>query len=223
MKKHKLYLVPGFLTDKTIYKSFLEDDRFDVEVLEFISTLSKEETIESYASRLFETIDKTQPFSILGTSFGGLLAVEISKIVKPEKIIFVSSAKNRKELNPLMKVSGSSNLLDFVSDSFVKKTITTGYSIGKKLVTPIKEIHSEDIENMVNRIDGRLEKWIIKKINNWQGENPIVNYLHLHGDKDPVFPIKNIENCITIKGGTHNMIVNKSEEIKELVLAFLEK
>ena len=221
MKKQKLYLVPGFLTDKTIYKSFLEDDRFDVEVLEFISTLSKEETIESYANRLSKKIDKTQPFSILGTSFGGLLAIEISKIIEPEKIIFVSSAKNRKELNPLMKVSGSSNLLDFVSDSFVKKTITTGYSIGKKLVTPIKEIHSQDIESMVNRIDGRLEKWIMKKINNWQGKNPIENYLHLHGDKDPVFPIKNIENCITIKGGTHNMIVNKSEEIKELVLEFL--
>ena len=79
MNLPKLYLIPGFLTDKTIYKDFLEDDRFDCEVLEFIPTESAEESIENYAGRLAEKIDKSGSFSILGTSFGGILAVEIAK------------------------------------------------------------------------------------------------------------------------------------------------
>jgi len=222
MKTHTLYLIPGFLTDKTIYKSFLEDKRFDVKVLEFISANSEDESLESYAGRMALEIDKTKPFSLLGTSFGGILAIEISKIYVPESIIFVSSVKNRGELNPLMKINGISNVLNYVSDNFVKKTITTGYAVGKNIAPPLKKIHSQKIENMVNRIDGKLEKWILKKINNWQGENTFENYLHIHGDKDHVFPIKNIKNCVIIKGGTHNIIISKSKEIKELVLDFLE-
>ena len=100
--KPKLYLIPGFLTDKTIYKDFLEDNRIDCEVLGFIPPKSFKESIEDYAKRLSESIDLHQPFSLLGTSFGGILAIEISKFVAPKSIVFVSSVKNRSEMNSLM-------------------------------------------------------------------------------------------------------------------------
>jgi|SaaInl5LU_22_DNA_1037371.scaffolds.fasta_scaffold34528_3 hypothetical protein len=221
MKTSKLYLIPGFLTDKTIYKDFLNDDRFDCEVLEFITTESAEETIENYAGRLGNKIDTTQDFSILGTSFGGILAVEIAKQLPPDSLIFISSVKNRKEMNPLMKWEKSSSLLDFIPSKVVKKTIEAGYTIGSKIVPDLREINSEAINEMVHSIDGRLEKWIIKKINTWHGENPTENFLHLHGDKDHVFPVKNIEKCEIVKGGNHNMILTKSEEIRNRVFDFL--
>jgi hypothetical protein len=93
MKKHKLYLIPGFLTDKTIYQDFLKDERFDCEVLEFIATLSAEESIEDYAARMSQGIDASKDFSLLGTSFGGILSVEISKHISPQNVIFISSIK----------------------------------------------------------------------------------------------------------------------------------
>ncbi len=221
MNLPKLYLIPGFLTDKTIYKDFLEDDRFDCEVFEFIPTESAEESIENYARRLAEKIDKSRSFSILGTSFGGILAVEIAKQIQPDSLIFISSVKNRKEMNPLMKWEKSSSLLDFIPSKVVKKTIEAGYTLGSKIVPDLREIDSEEINEMFHSINGRLEKWIIKKINTWHGENPTKNFLHLHGDKDHVFPLKNIENCEIVKGGNHNMILTKSAEIRNRVFDFL--
>lgn len=221
MKTPKLYLIPGFLTNKTIYKDFLKDDRFDCEVLEFIASESADETIENYAKRLSKKIDQSQPFSILGTSFGGILAVEISKQLPPRSVIFISSVKNRKEMNPLMKWEKSSSLLDFIPSKLVKKTIEAGYTIGSKIVPDLREIDNEEINEMVHSINGRLEKWIIKKINTWHGENQIGEFLHLHGDKDHVFPLKNIENCQVVKGGNHNMILTKSEEIRDRVFNYL--
>jgi hypothetical protein len=35
------------------------------------------------------------------------------------------------------------------------------------------------------------------------------NLVHIHGDKDEIFPYKYINGCITVKGGTHLMIVNR--------------
>ena len=221
MKNYSLYLVPGFLTDKTIYKEFLCDERFDCEVLEFLPPLDKDEVIEDYAKRMAQKIETNKKVVLLGTSFGGILSIEISKHVPVEKIIFISSVKNRKELNPLMRIEKGSSLLDYVPSKMVRNTIKAGYSVGSKLFSNLKEIDDEDIEKMINRVDGKLEKWIIKKIKNWKGENQIQDFLHLHGDKDNIFPVKNIENFELIEGGNHNMILVKSQEIRDRVAKYL--
>ena len=221
MKNYSLYLVPGFLTDRTIYKDFLLDERLNCKVIEFIAPANKDEPIEDYAKRMAEKIDTTENVVLLGTSFGGILSTEIAKHIEVEKLILVSSAKNRGELNPLMKIKNSSKLLDFIPDSFVKKTIEAGYDIGKKIIPDIKEMKNEEISEMVHNIDGTLEKWIIKKINTWQGKNEVEDFLHLHGDKDPVFPVKKIKNFELVKDGNHNMVIVKSQEIRDRVVEYL--
>ncbi|MEN8928405.1 MAG: hypothetical protein ABF258_05630 [Flavobacteriales bacterium] len=221
MEKQTLYLIPGFLTDRTIYKDFLSDERLNCEVIEFIAPTDKNEPIEEYAKRMTDSIDTNQNVVLLGTSFGGILSIEMAKHIEVEKMILISSAKNRGELNPLMKIPNSSKILDFIPDSIVKKTIEAGYDIGKKIIPDIKEVKSEEISEMIHNIDGTLEKWIIKKINNWQGENEVEDFLHLHGDKDPVFPIKHIQDCEVIEGGNHNMVIVKSQLIRDRVAEYL--
>ena len=39
--------------------------------------------------------------------------------------------------------------------------------------------------------------------------NEIDNVIHIHGDKDPIFPIRRIKNCIVVPGGTHIMLITK--------------
>ena len=43
----------------------------------------------------------------------------------------------------------------------------------------------------------------------------VITIIHIHGDNDAVFPIKNIANCIAIKGGTHIMIISKYKWFNE--------
>jgi esterase/lipase len=221
MKNYSLYLVPGFLTDRTIYKDFLLDERLNCKVIEFITPADKDESIEDYAKRMAEKIDTNGNVVLLGTSFGGILSIEIAKHISVEKIIFISSVKNRGEMNPFMKIKNSAKLLDLIPDSFVKKTIEAGYDIGSKIVPDLKEIKNEEIGEMIHNISGTLEKWIIKKINTWKGVNEVEDFLHLHGDKDPVFPIKNIKNCEKIEGGNHNMVIVKSQQIRDRVVEYL--
>lgn len=221
--KFKLYLIPGFLTDKTIYQEFLSDKRIDCEVLEFLSPSSENESIEEYAKRMAEGINTQKEIILLGTSFGGILATEMAKFTFPKSIVFVSSVKNRGELNPLMKIDKSTFLLDYIPDKIVRNVIKAGYKVGAKLASNLKEIHNEDLQEMIDNIDGKLEKWIIKKINGWEGENQVSQFLHLHGDKDHVFPIDNIENYELIPSGNHNMILAKSKIIRDRVVKYLSE
>ena len=71
--------------------------------------------------------------------------------------------------------------------------------------------------------DKRYIVWAIKHMVCWDQTEVIPNIIHIHGDKDPVFPISKIKNCITVKDGTHIMILNKykwfNENLPKIILA----
>jgi hypothetical protein len=57
----------------------------------------------------------------------------------------------------------------------------------------------------------------------WEQNEVIPNIIHIHGDKDAVFPMKYINDCINISNGTHIMILNKykwfNENLPKLILS----
>jgi hypothetical protein len=65
--------------------------------------------------------------------------------------------------------------------------------------------------------------WALDTIINWDQEESLPGVIHIHGDADPVFPIKYINDCIVIPKGTHVMIVNRyrwfNEHLPALILS----
>ena len=59
--------------------------------------------------------------------------------------------------------------------------------------------------------------WSIHHVLNWKQTTPQENIVHIHGGNDHIFPIKNIENCITIENGTHIMILTKAKAISKII------
>ena len=57
--------------------------------------------------------------------------------------------------------------------------------------------------------------WAIESVILWNRNRPDENIIHIHGDKDEVFPIKYIKDAIVVKGGTHIMILNKFKWLNE--------
>ena len=54
-----------------------------------------------------------------------------------------------------------------------------------------------------------------KQVVSWNQQESDPNLIHIHGDKDLIFPIENITNPIVVKGGTHIMIINKYKWLNE--------
>jgi hypothetical protein len=57
--------------------------------------------------------------------------------------------------------------------------------------------------------------WSIDQIVNWRQDIPLENLIHIHGEKDAVFPISKIKDCIKVKNGTHTMIVHRAKWFNE--------
>lgn len=217
-----IYLIPGFLTNETIYRDIRVQLNNPTEVIEFIPALQNE-SLADYAKRMCDKIDSTQPFYLMGTSFGGMLAIEMSKHVKPEKLILISSAKHRGELSLFMRQEkAASKFLPLIPEWVIKQTYTRGFEIGGKFIPRFKSIYRDDIRKMINSIDGRFEKWVMRQFTKWDGKNHMEDVLHIHGDDDRVFPIKRIKDVKVIKGGSHAIILNRYKEVANLINAYLK-
>ena len=59
--------------------------------------------------------------------------------------------------------------------------------------------------------------WSIGTIIRWEQTEKDQNITHIHGTSDHVFPIKNINNCIQIEGGSHIMIITKAKKLTKII------
>lgn len=212
-----VYLMPGMAASPNIFEYItLPEDQFKIHYLEWVIPFDNE-TISDYALRLSCNI-KHPNSVLLGVSFGGVLVQEMSKHIKVRKLIIVSSVKTMYELPQhmllakatkaykLMPVKLASNI-----DAFAKYTF--GTNVKKRL-----ELYKKYLS--VN--DSKYLSWAIEQMVNWNQEKVIENIIHIHGDNDSVFPIKNIKSYIPIKNGTHIMIINKykwfNEHLPDIIL-----
>ncbi len=104
--KH-IYCISGFGADERIFAK-VDFGANDVHFIQW-KIPEKHETIESYANRMRQEIKHSNPI-LIGLSFGGMMSVEIAKLISVEKIILVSSVCCRKELPLYMKLTSALNL-----------------------------------------------------------------------------------------------------------------
>lgn len=205
-----IYLMPGMAASPKIFEYInLPETQFEIHLLEWIIPIDNE-TIENYALRM-TTFIRHGNIVLLGVSFGGVLVQEMSKHISVRKLIIVSSVKSMHELPKKMLLAKSTMAykllpVQLVSNIELFAKYAFGSNIKKRLELYKKYLSVNDSDYL---------SWAIKQMVSWSQESSHDSVVHIHGDNDAVFPIKNISNCITIAGGTHIMIITKYKWFNE--------
>jgi len=218
MSKIPVYFMPGLAASPTIFENIkLPKDQFEMHFLEWFLPNDKE-SIESYALRMTEKIQDENPV-LVGVSFGGVLVQEIAKHIKTQKVIIISSVKSNTEFPSRFKVAKTTKAYKLIPTQLladIEKLVK--YAFGDNIVAKRIKLY----EKYLSVRDKQYLDWAIETILCWNQKKGNESVIHIHGDADEVFPIKNIENCIVIKGGTHIMIINKfkwfNENLPQLIL-----
>ena len=218
MSKIPVYFMPGLAASPTIFENIkLPEDQFEMHFLEWFLPNDKE-SIESYALRMAEKIQDENPV-LVGVSFGGVLVQEIAKHIKTQKVIIISSVKSNTEFPSRFKVAKTTKAYKLIPTQLladIEKLVK--YAFGDNIVAKRLKLY----EKYLSVRDKQYLDWAIETILCWNQKKGNESVIHIHGDADEVFPIKNIEKCIVIKGGTHIMIINKfkwfNENLPQLIL-----
>lgn len=212
-----VYFMPGMAASPTIFEYIkLPEHQFRMHYLEWIIPL-KDESIENYAKRMAKYITHTNVV-LIGVSFGGILVQEMNKHISLVKLIIVSSVKNKHELPFRMKLSRITKTYKLVPTRLVSSFEDLGkYAFGNSVK---KRLHL--YKKYLSVRDKAYLDWAIKQVVCWNQDKSIPGIIHIHGEKDRVFPLYHIKDCIAIKGGTHIMIINKykwfNENLPKIIL-----
>ena len=213
MPKKHIYFVPGLAANSKIFERIsLPKETFEVHFLEWIIPNSRKESIEAYAKRLSLHITHNNPI-LIGVSFGGVMVQEISKLICFEKVIIISSIKSRKELPKRLKLAQKTGLYKL----FPSKTVQNIEHYKSLMFTDFLKKRAELYKTYLSVRDPKYIEWAIDTILNWQQEEPLEYVQHIHGNKDEVFPYKNIHDAIEISKGSHVMIINKAKTISKIL------
>jgi hypothetical protein len=156
---------------------------------------------------------------LIGVSFGGVVAQEMSEFLSLRKLIIISSVKTRDELPRRMKFARRSFFYKLIPTSLVLSAEDlTKFSVG-----PRSEKRLRLYQDYLHIRDKQYLDWAIQNMVCWNRKTPVDDVAHIHGDSDIVFPVKYIKNCEVLNGGTHIMILTKGQELSEKIIAIIEK
>lgn len=218
MNNKKIYLIPGLGADGRMYMPQLKVLPNAV-VLEHQKPL-KGETLVQYAKRLSAQVDSSEPFILIGTSLGGIIAIEMARIIHPDKVILISSVKHRGEMPAWMRAMRYLKLHKLLPGKYF---IWFSSSKMKRLITRYDTTVTRLLIDMHNNADPEFIEWAIDEVLNWKGgQDYRKDLIHIHGTRDILFPHGNIKDAVYIKGGSHVMGLTQSQDVNRALLRALE-
>lgn len=204
MDKIPVYFMPGLAASTAIFERIkLPETDFEMFFLEWEIPKEKE-SLSSYAKRMAGKIKHENPV-LIGVSFGGILVQEMKRFIPTRKVIIISSVKSNLEFPTRILIAKKTKAYKLIPVSLAQNIESfSRFSFGKKV--------NERLELYKKFLSVRNEHyldWAIEQVVLWGREVADPEVVHLHGEVDEIFPIKNIKDCIIVKGGTHAMILTK--------------
>lgn len=176
----------------------------------------KNESMSDYAVRLSSQIKEEKPI-LIGLSFGGMLAIEISKLIGTSIVFLISSAKNKSELHPGFSSMMRWNLTKLIPRPLLHKSnFITEYFFGVKSKED-KSILAEIIADT----DLDFLFWALEVMNCWNNDYKPENLVDIHGTSDKIIPYRGLPDRNTILHGGHLMILDEATQISKIILSYL--
>jgi pimeloyl-ACP methyl ester carboxylesterase len=211
-----IYFISGLGVDRRVFQKIVLSPHLKIKHIDWIPPLENE-SLENYAHRLSFQIDNTEPFHLVGLSFGGIVALEISKILEPVKVVIISSVATHMELPWYFKISVQLHLQEIIPFRLLKSAnIFSFWLFGIKT----KE-EKELLRNILKDTDMLFVKWAILKVPLWKNENNPILPISIIGTNDKIFPLKFVKADVEVEGGGHFMIYNKAEDISKVLNEYL--
>ncbi|UOU98157.1 alpha/beta hydrolase [Chryseobacterium daecheongense] len=207
----KIYIVSGLGADFKVLERIQFPNHYEIVFLDWLIP-QKDEQFHAYVERMAKRVDASEPFCLLGYSFGGIVVQEIHKLKPAEKIVILGSIKSDKEKSRLIRAGEITRIPKMVPVSFFNDRTTNIYSVVRKFFDP----KNPRVLQYFRVRDPYYLKWSIEKISDWKyEENPDV--IQILGDRDIVFPLKNSKPNYVVKGGTHLFPATKYKEVSKIL------
>lgn len=213
----KIFLIAGLGADTRVYNN-IDLHEHDVTPVDWIEP-NKQDTLSTYAQKLIHQYNITPGSIVIGNSLGGMITIEISKLIPIKKAILISSIKTSNEAPWYFSLFRNLPVYKLIPG----KLFT---SMGFMVKPLFGHMGTEDawlFSDMLKNTSPVFAKWAMGAILHWENKLTPADTYHITGNKDLIFDHKRIKGATIVKGGTHIMIFDKANEINKTLKRILKK
>lgn len=208
-----LILLPGLSASREVYQPQLM--RFpDLIVPDWPKPL-RAETLSEYAERFAAILAPIGPCVLGGMSFGGMLAQEMARFLKPQGLILIATVRGPDEL-PLYAKAGHSmrGLIPWLPVGLLQQLTWFLECPGVRSIFPLRRILARQFRDA----DRDLFRWSLDQIVRWP-DAPVVTcpIWHIHGDRDRVLPASRTSPNRIVPGGGHVLTLTHPSAVNDFI------
>jgi pimeloyl-ACP methyl ester carboxylesterase len=205
-----VYLFSGIGADSSIFMN-LKLPGYHKVYINWIPALPKE-SLTQYASRIKSQITVENPY-IIGLSFGGIIAVEVSKQIRVEKMVLISSVRTRSELNKIQFFFMKMGLYHIIPGSLIKRTNFVTY----RYFGARSPADKKALTRLLLDTDVTFFRWALRGIAYWYNKQAPQRTIQINGTADRVITSRLVHPDYRIKGGGHLMILDRADTIGKII------
>lgn len=207
-----VYFISGQGADEKLFENLTLPPSISIKYVQWIEPFNKE-TLADYTQRLSQQIDASRSFILVGVSFGGIVAIELNKILQPKFTVIISSIATKKERPPHFLFINFLKLHKLMPGSFYKwYNPFIDWYFGAETKREKELLHY-----YMKTVTKNYMKWATNEVLNWENTSKPQNLFHIHGTSDRIFLHQYTHADIKIKNGTHLMVHNRASEISKIL------
>jgi surfactin synthase thioesterase subunit len=218
----RLILLPGLGTDARLFAS----QRAAFPSLEVPAWIAprRDESLSAYARRWAQTVVSDPPFFLGGVSFGGMVAYEASRYLRPRAVFLIASCRSRRSIPGLFKIGERlSRRLPGAWISMARVPLVRAIARIERLSPE----HRRELLAQAFDADLGFLRWAVRAITTWESE-PSAPPLRapayqIHGIHDRLIRLQPDEAASVIVGGGHLINVTHAPAVNEFIRAHLER
>jgi alpha-beta hydrolase superfamily lysophospholipase len=233
----KVYFIPGLGAKCRCFKFIELPKGFEKVYIEW-HLPEKNDSLRAYVQKMAENIDQSEPFILVGYSFGGVIVQEMNKFMKPEKTILIASMKDSIQIPGLFKILKKMKFATWFPMKFFTGKKMLSYAFMRSVYFSIKHPKNQKkslikLDEFMVDLNSDYFKWSIEQIINWLPDKECDKIFQIHGTKDIIFPFKKIHNSYLrtknqgleiVEKGSHLLVLELPKKVnKALEKILLDK
>lgn len=206
---HTIYCLSGLGVDERAFNK-IQIENVELIHIPWIDPL-KNETLKAYAKRLFDVVKPPENYSVMGVSFGGMIAQEWAHLQKPKNCFLISTISDHKNLRPLLKIGGKMGLAKLMHPKLALICPPVLY-----YVFGTKERESRRLlKAIISDTDPKFLRWAMQAILHWKSDQ-VVEKFWIHGTNDHITQLPPHAD-FSVEAGGHFCVHTHGSEISGFV------
>lgn len=173
------------------------------------------ESLADYGRRMAEAARAGGARWIGGSSFGGMVALEMSRHMPVDGVILIGSCRTPSAIAG--KLRCLSAIGRWLPDSMsVRGKVLVG--IGLKALQPFDDQQRALLVSMLEDVPDGFLRWGSRAIAQWPGAGDVAAPVyHIHGDQDRVIPLRGVKPDRVIHGAGHALSLTHADEVNTFI------